>query len=134
MSDELEAGGQLNALVAEKVMGWTGINHDALNRGGWPPPYRPPSMVGWQLVPEYSTDISAAWEVVEKVSSRNQDTIVVITRNSLDGKRMGGEDAYFCTIEDVSDGIEEWETSADSAPLAICRAALKAAAALPKGK
>lgn len=69
----LEPGRKLDALVAEKVMGWKWYNilgnseqqvlassqEDALS-------LRPGQMV-YDLVPCYSTDIAAAWLVVERL-------------------------------------------------------------------
>lgn len=119
------AGRELDALIHECIFG-----HEVKRHGDpdqWVTLAEPDNpAAGWWFVPCYSTDLLAAWDAAEKVAARNGDTIFSVTRNSLDGERMGGEAKYFCTIEDVSDGIEEWEASADTAPLAICRAALKA--------
>lgn len=135
------AGRELDALVAEKIFGWRREPYEEDGGRGfalWPPnEKRPMTFVAFESgssresIPSehgerlkmFSGDISAAWEVVEKIAGRNGDTIVSVTRNSLDGERVGGEAKYFVTIEDVSDGIEEWEASADTAPLAICLAA-----------
>lgn len=123
VSDEVVAGRELDALIDARLFGHS--HGKELGHVYRLSPAADPRLWG---VPHYSTDLAAAWLVVEKVAARNADTIVSVTRNSRDGERMGGEDKYFCTIEDVSDGIEEWEASADTAPLAICLAALKAAA------
>lgn len=65
----MKPGRELDALVAEKVMGWA-PNYP----GGWPhPPKDEPNRKrhmaadGTTVIPAYSTDIAAAWEVVEKV-------------------------------------------------------------------
>jgi hypothetical protein len=73
----------------------------------------------WAIKP-YSEDSVAAWSVAEHIANSNAHTIVSVTVQS---KTANGP-RYFCTIEDVSDGIEEWEASADSMPLAISKAAL----------
>lgn len=123
--DEIPAGRELDALIAEKVMG--------LSKDGYSPVcyvenhamdedwcYQCDCMADEaEHVPKrYSTSISAAWEVVEKMSEKFQICLespwwpgvaykVRFTR--LDGK-----------THQVSDG--------DTASLAICRAALKAVA------
>lgn len=64
--------------------------------------------------PDYSTDIAAAWEVVEEVW--------VDARFNLEWHRgtwVAGE-------YDHHEGVFVYEAEADTAPLAICRAALKA--------
>lgn len=63
------------------------------------------------VVPYYSADISAAWEVVEKLYTENF---------CLD--RVAGD--YRCNFG-LIDEYPEWDL-ADTAPLAICLAALKA--------
>lgn len=59
-------------------------------------------------VPHYSTDISAAWELLDKTTSW------------LIGKHFEG--GYFCRLV-LEDGV--YEVEADTAPLAICLAFLK---------
>ncbi len=81
---------KIDALVAEHVMGLD------------------PNRAEFAL-DEYSTDIAAAWEVVEKMS-----VPLEIIRHR-DGKQWGVLDARFRNT-----------TWADTAPLAICLAALKA--------
>jgi len=111
----LKPGRELDALVAEKVMGWKKIK-----------PPNPSFKLTWmwdrlegaliedaQLTPRYSTDIAAAWEVVGKFFKDGKQT-AVLSRPWLIppdyyawiqyGKRCPGE----------------------SAPHAICLAALKA--------
>lgn len=60
----MKPGRELDALVAEKVMGWTGVGPDVdAEIYGWPSGHNKELGVYW--VPHYSTDISAAYEVVE---------------------------------------------------------------------
>lgn len=107
----MEAGFALDALVAERVMGWcldgdywttsarvsirklTG--HD---RHSWCP----------------STDIAAAWEVVETIMAAASRRVRQLT---IHDSPAGGR-GYFCSMSRC-DGAH-----ADTAPLAICRAAL----------
>ena len=61
---ELAAGRELDAFVAEKIMGWEVVGLDR-DRTGW---YgKPPGVQAVFRIPHYSTQISAAWEVVEKM-------------------------------------------------------------------
>lgn len=62
----MKAGREMDALVAEKVMGWT----DRHGEFAIPPdtsPHRGAIRYMPEKVPPYSTDISAAWQVVEKL-------------------------------------------------------------------
>lgn len=115
----LEPGRQLDALVAEKVMGrgWCQLMHEnacvdgkprkcACGATGFPFEHHPP----------FSTDIAAAWEVVEKL-------------NLLGRYDLRGEAAAWVLGEDIN--ADEWLVFAEgsSAPHAICIAALKAVGA-----
>jgi|SRR3990170_898451 len=108
--DSMPAGRELDVLIAEKVMEWKYIS-GARIRDGFD-------------TPRFSTDISAAWEVVEKF-----DYLYLFRLDH--------------PIEDYAGRIGRWEAKlvfkekrgvdkrfyyalADTAPLAICRAALKA--------
>lgn len=66
----------------------------------------------WGLVPRYSTDIAAAWEVVEKF-------------RDYDWKLYSHGEGETMVI--YKDGTH-YEGDASTAPLAICRAAIKATA------
>ncbi len=102
-------GKELDALIAEKVMGLA-VEKFMIN---------PPKPTGWVKLkldtnsksfelPKYSTDISAAWEVVEK--------FVPLSLDHTDGN-------WRCGI--AKEG-EVYHAGAESAPHAICIAALKA--------
>src|SRR5690349_19463129 len=102
---------KLDALVAEKVMGWTRIpvgSHPNLRSEAWT------NNDGATVIfdpPFYSRRIEDAWQVVEKL-----DLQISVTKC-----RQGYSvtmDQYFCHPID--------ETVADTAPLAICLAALRA--------
>lgn len=112
---------ELDALVAEKVMGWEcTIKMNELGeeytewsngKGGHLSDWGELRMT--DVAPKYSTDIAAAWEVVEKLD------LLVPTRflvRDVDGWVVANYD------EDLrrEDGIV-----ADTAPRAICLAALK---------
>jgi hypothetical protein len=110
MSD-LDAGRELDVLVAEKVMGWTNLRTTKAGmRRGTPAEY---PHIGHE-VPPYSTDMSAAWEVVEKMRER-EGYAGVESNHDLWEASMG----------------PWYVATAETAPLAICRAALAAIASTP---
>ncbi len=137
---------ELDREVAEKVMGWkpvhliTGDDHYWLCR---PEAYedmrvpivmkdgkqgkcylnseRLPNLAYALAVPKFSTDISAAWQVVEKMG------ISVIA--SEDGWYAGVTKDVIHTCDNAGHEAKEVQAHfvlADTAPLAICRAALSA--------
>jgi hypothetical protein len=154
---------ELDALVAEKVMGWArdsrltfgddlGIKdcyylwpeqavyrhkseHDAYWER-WSP--NGAEVIINEFVPAYSTDIAAAWQVVEKLTRP--------LANIRDGEWCLDRLGYRCCEHD-EDGVHgEWRCSfradkgedaewvhvtASTAPLAICLAALKACGVEP---
>lgn len=115
----MNPGRGLDALVAEKVMGLT-VQHCA----GYVAPngvdttfiqlgyVKHASEMQTTYVPYYSTDISAAWEVVEKLAPKEDE--FRITRYHLQ--------EWSCVFEFFNQSA----VSADTAPMAICLAALKA--------
>jgi hypothetical protein len=122
-------GRELDALVAEKVMGWV------LTRRGGEGKYRDTmywngaqdkgSQVDWHWHP--STDIAAAMQVVEKMFS--DGWAVELTRNIDNGKPEAWEAGFYGGNE--RNGL--YKTAyCDSLALAICRAALSLA--LGKGE
>ena len=159
--DELPAGRDLDALVAEKVMGcrvsWWSIHPNTLPMNQLPasalevpsvsmclcrkPTDVPPEILApdgdgdmpslevlrdgrWGAAPPYSTDIAAAWAVVEHLHA---------VRHFRCQIEYGGDQnpRWGCRIRD--DGYRpfqdsEWVESAETASLAICRTALKAVA------
>lgn len=152
--DRMEAGRELDAMVAEKVMGlrprwWSLHRNDKPLRDLMDTDVRPtlfwldcqsldhvplevlrPNADGDMPILEcddgesvlcYSTDIAAAWEVVEKLKE--------ITENVL----VSWEETYWevevcVTQEAFNRGYRTAINDADTAPLAICRAALIAVA------
>jgi hypothetical protein len=111
----MKAGRELDALVAEKVIGWTnliGSSYD-VNFGGRPPGGK------WDIVPHYSTSIADAWLVVEKLKTLTADGDIHI-------ECLHGEWSVSTCHEEAWKG---W-SRADTAPLAICLAALEAVGAL----
>lgn len=131
----LPAGAALDALIAERIMGWRHI-HDGFGRG---PQTNPISLIH-DPVPPFSTDIAAAWLVVETMIAEMERTIYELGGLKWDGPRYKPSDHYL-THEGYPLGttcwyvmIERWGRGgrhficADTAPLAIGRAALAALA------
>ncbi len=100
---------ELDAQVAEKVMGYGKVTYD---KHGNLIVTNPPSGVGTRYLMCYSTSIAAAWLVVEKMIAQVRNVRVQYST---------GYGTYMChvTRPDVC-------VTATTAPEAICRAALKA--------
>lgn len=105
----MPAGMEMNALVAEKVMGWhehNGMWLDLDNRIWANPP-------GWSP----STNIATAWEVVQK----HPYYFALYRTNETDWRlALFGTVHWECRFY----APEKFDAKADTAPLAICRAAL----------
>lgn len=111
----MEPGRELDALVAERVIGWRNLEWcEACHEGGTIAPE------GWYgdgpggecyLTREYSVDIAAAWQVVEKMIDIGYSVFVDYVER------------WRCFI---TQGGGESPVEATSAPLAICLAALEA--------
>jgi hypothetical protein len=128
---KMEAGREMDALVAEKVFGgpeahkdwywWDGANMVWSNDTayGAKPILIPALFAG----PHFSTDISAAWEAVEKMKQGGHIfTFEMVTDD---------EDQYSAGFErKMEDYKPIWSGFGDTAPLAICRAALLAVVTL----
>ena len=67
--DNMTAGREMDALIAEKVFGWAELWTDGKEYMMYPP-WEQNMGVGYDErypVPHYSTDIAHAWEVIEKL-------------------------------------------------------------------
>lgn len=113
----------IDALVAERVMGWT----RSTRPGDYP--WKLPNGKQSIITPDYSTDIAAAWQVVEKLAERG----IALNIGPYWGhppKHEGWHvelDIALDTLPDLDTiPIGDRYTVAPTAPLAICRAALKA--------
>ncbi len=144
--DQLPAGREMDALIAEKIFNLkpaTFVEIGSISgmviyfkceegngntRGYYPGNYRDNPRVP---LDHYSTNIKAAWEVVEQMVARmgyqNPDfewsgPLFKPEHRYLNQSRLG-ETCWYVLLE--MNGFREW-IMADTAPLAICRAALKA--------
>ncbi|HLY10154.1 MAG TPA: hypothetical protein VKW04_12675 [Planctomycetota bacterium] len=116
------AGRELDALVAEKVMGWRDVRKQSIaNAFGH---HVMDDYVGLatpeatipQLVPRYSMMIQEAWKVADELRGRSQFVAVI------SGLGPQGIQPWICKINRDGGFIEE---RADSAAVAICLASLK---------
>ncbi len=114
------SGRETDALIAEKVMGWRDIRWEATptpkvpdlkELTGLPPGCSQRFGVWW-----FSLSLNDAWFVVDWLIAQEPNGDFHLEHTNEEGWAVG-----FC-------GREEWVT-ADTAPLAICRAALLVASA-----
>lgn len=148
---------ELDALVAEKVMGWMWVTADGITVLAPPShmiAYRENARLGkgghidldarllrCPPLPHYSTDIAAAWEVIEKLYNRGISIEISDMRHSPEEpgwwielvrfEPLKESDAPKWVIDDlggrpVAFHLWEHDCGAPTAPLAICLAALKA--------
>ena len=108
---------EIDRLVAEKVMGWEEVKeNDFIKRPDVDFIGKAPDRFcedAWSILPNYSTDISDAWEVVEQL--REKELYVDIDTF-----------AEHYDVRVVSGPYEVGHSLSETAPLAICLAALKA--------
>ncbi len=136
----MTAGRQVDALIISKVMGWKFAVHNAdkyfskPDKTGniWVVPYGDKNSFGnWSP----STDIAAAWEVTDKINRMIAENILELENdyNYLTLECVGYTSGYAASFDCLLD--HEWfeditnykyAARADTAPLAICRAALLA--------
>lgn len=122
----LEPGRDLDAKVAE-ALGWIWVEHPDADLVY----FRPPDMFRYGAVcrkdrgdleytnalPHYSTDIAAAWKVVEAMYE--QGLVVLIKSDGL--RRRDDEKRYTILVSQIDHRIDS-----DTAPHAICLAFLNA--------
>lgn len=122
----LPAGRELDRLVAEKVMGCRVKRHRSRSSGRWLYDLVVPGGVNeidfvepdapWKACPRYSTDIAAAWQVVETLKGSGGGINIWIVNR-------------FAEVSAVTPELQKVRTH--SAPHAICLAALLAVCATP---
>jgi len=119
----MKAGREVDALVAEKVMGLKVIRRPWPDDPDWDEYFevhpngeiREHMNGDWVCVRQYSTSIEAAWEVMEKL--RKEVALTIHPENLFGG--------WLVYID------REIRVVSESAPHAICLAALKAVGAEP---
>jgi ABA sandwich protein len=121
----LPAGRELDALVAEKVMGfhWEGrFLTPQRSHQTFAERHFDGRLIPGGLLPRYSTDFSAAWGVVEEMERRGFHGVVRTPFTPEDGYHAG----YTPHGSTGWNGRPDHRGSGETAPLAICRAALAA--------
>lgn len=104
-------GRELDAAVAERVMGWK-RGDPKYGDMPWYPPGTGRYLGGGRMdLPEFSADIAAAWEVVEHLATPDEALMITYSKGTWV----------------VAVGSVEASATSESAPEAICRAALLAA-------
>lgn len=122
-SHEWKAGTELDVTVAEKVMGqkWQGgnsiPNYQNFEHWIWPPPY--------------STNIEAAWKVVEHLRNTVPNwNVNVYTADNLVTREKWLVEINDTDIDSISSGVaytktnKEYRAFGSTTPEAICRVAL----------
>lgn len=125
--DTMKAGREMDALIAEKAMGWKreeyylcGVETTGLVGPG-----------GLRYVddyPHYSTDIGAAWQVIEKLRVQGVCLRIDPRGDGYSVRTMNDEEV---PLSWTKEGHLNWDVPSvteieAAAPLAICRAALNA--------
>ena len=121
-TDTLQPGRDLDAKIAT-LMGWYNIR--------WIESEGKSEMVGeyqglryaWAIFPRYSTDIAAAWQVVDALYERGYNVALNCYH--------GWETRHECEIAPDADPQRWQNANADTMPHAICLAALKAVGVEP---
>lgn len=121
-----EAGKELDALVADEVMGWIECNHDGCKPWGDGKYHDPSNKYRTHSFAAFSTSIEAAWLVVEKM----QETMDVELYRVHNIEAVEGPTAWMCKFGELIGGTRAGYGTAPTAPLAICRASLAALAAM----
>lgn len=128
----MNAGRELDALIAEKVMGIKVTWETVLDEEGleYEQAYETKNGKTYRIIDEvapYSTDIAAAWEVVEKLVTKG------LYFNLSHGRNTQGRPiratatfkGYLLGVERTVNSYIEIYEIAESVPHAICLAALK---------
>jgi len=116
---------ELDALVAEHVMGWTDVHHDTESEEWFGTP------IGTNCafpIPDHSGRISSAWRVVEKMQENTANDDHLQIRHRGHGIYL----ACFAPLPEMHwlpDNPPPQAVQALTAPRAICLAALKAVSA-----
>jgi hypothetical protein len=117
---KMKASPEMDAMIAENLFGWSDVKEINYLGGGMQ--WRGTNEIGQRSVPvhNYSTNMAYAWEVVEKLADILPGVVSVQHEFHRDGS------GTICFIRQYPDSNAKWITHDESAPLAICRAALLA--------
>jgi len=130
MTKEMTAGREMDALLAEKVMGYTLSDLSLLAY----PKYKLFDIESGEFsgyvkeVPHYSTDIAASWEVagrLTKIQCGDDFYAFEITKKHYGWWVRVKHPLWMGIHNELGKNYEMYQAYADTAPLAICRCALK---------
>jgi hypothetical protein len=126
--DEMGSGRTLDALVAKLVMGCEVVSHslDASDYACGCPDYPHTQAMTHARLPRYSTQIGAAWEVVRRMREAH-NYLLTLEQFLMNSDEY--EDWWARFTHRITDVMHESDPTAAPpvpAPLAICRAALRA--------
>ena len=125
--DAMEAGQELDLLVAKLVMGWRNLEYRPGRNDGRS--FSPQGHYGegpdgsCYLTHGYSTNIASAWLVVEKIDGLN--FVLSVELATIRKGRRGCHVIIGRRIPNRAPLCEHITVQAETFPLAICRAALK---------
>ena len=108
--EQMPAGRELDTLVAEKVLRWKRQERGRSSSLPWP--HWISDGTTYLELPRFSEDVGDAWEIVRELIKRGLHV-------SLDSDGSGW------TADFTPNPLVTFFTCADTAPLAICRAALR---------
>lgn len=117
--DDIPAGRELDALVAELIMGfWSQNIQHSEGAGKWRQETQWHTSFGTRMngLPNYSTNIAAAWEILPALQNAGLSCFGRFCENLME--RFEGDEA--------SANVTLFNVLANLTPLAICRAALEA--------
>jgi ABA sandwich protein len=114
----MDAGRELDALIALQVFRYT-LDYEFAETLGAPCVRElRDGHDEWGMLPHYSTDMADAWLVVEQMRDAHDTGLIL--------KAFPKGFQYALTVVFQSRENMQWHSLAPAAPLAICRAALKA--------
>lgn len=118
---QMEAGREMDALVAEKVMGWIEKKYPMGRALYWTDSdghSQRACIEAWNP----STNISAAWEVIEKIEGGQREMLCNLIHKGFGFTSLIWE----AELRECRGNHKYYIADATTAPLAICRAALLA--------
>jgi hypothetical protein len=138
--DAMPAGPELDRLIAAKVMGWTLYHYTKSRPGHWewitaPPCADVPIRIACGSVRGYFTEADALSDFAPSTNIAHAFEVVEHLQMGFKGKRQlylqtdgYGSEKWMASWHRPEEYVTMAENEADTAPLAICRAALKAVA------
>lgn len=118
---ELEEGKALDVLVAEQVLRWRRSGYAYVDATG-------NARASYGVPPSFSTDIASAWHVVAALIQWTTPPLEPIELTCWPRGYNEPDPWWECRLKEAASPYNSWYGEGQSAPLAICRAALRLAA------